>query len=207
MSLFQDWEITQPEIEELIQANPSLRGITFGYIAEYKLRKLWFSDSRVSDLFKPDDRARSKKGDLYFDYRGFQIKIEVKSLQSNSIRKTSEEIVGKFQCDASDRRLIALPNHQSVNTTCLLVGEFDLLAVNLFAFGEGWQFAFAKNNDLPRSTSPKYSSTDQQYLLATQMSITLPLKPPFEPEPFRLLDDIFSEKQQILADQKYKRKL
>lgn len=190
MSLFQDWEITPSELEELMQANPSLRGMTFGYIAEYKLRKLWFSDARVIESYKPDDHLRSKKGDLAFQYRGREIKVEVKSLQTNSIRRKENLLSGKFQCDASDRRRIKLPNLNIVETTCLVVGEFDLVAVNLFAFNNGWQFAFAKNQDLPRTTSAKYSLQDQPFLLATQMEITLPLQLSFEAAPFRLLDEI-----------------
>jgi hypothetical protein len=194
MSLFAEWEITAQELEELIQANPSLRGMTFGYIAEYELRKLWFSDSRFGDLYKPDDHLRSKKGDLAFYYRGREVKVEVKSLQTNSVRREGNLIRGRFQCDASDRRKIELPKSKIVETTCLRVGEFDLLAVNLFVFGNGWQFAFAKNRDLPRTTNTKYTPQEQKYLLATQMEITLPLAPPFEAEPFRFLDEIISHK-------------
>lgn len=195
MSLYQEWEITPQELEELIRANPSLRGITFGYIAEYKLRKLWFSDPRIDNLHKPDDHARLKKGDVAFHYRGREIKIEVKSLQTNSIRRSADTVYGKFQCDASDRRKIELPNSSIVETTCLLVGEFDLLAVNIFAFGYGWKFAFARNQNLPRTTSSKYRPEDQKYLLASQMEISLPLEPPFEAEPFRLLDEIVSKRE------------
>ena len=148
MNLFETWEITPQEIEELIRVNPSLRGMTFGYVAEYKLRKLWFSGPRFEAVHKPDDHLRSKKGDLAFLYRGREIKVEVKSLQTNSVRHQENLIRGKFQCDASDRRKVQLPNSKFVETTCLVVGEFDLLAVNLFAFGKGWQFAFAKNQDL-----------------------------------------------------------
>lgn len=194
MSLFDEWEISQSELEELLQANPSLRGITFGYIAEYKLRKLWFSDTRISDTYKPDDHVRSQKGDLAFSYRGVKVRIEVKSLQTHSVRRQETRIIGKFQCDASDRRRIQLPNRKMVDTTCLLVGEFDLLAVNLFAFGEGWKFGFAKNKDLPRTTSSKYTPAEQKYLLATLMEISHPLQKPFEAEPYRLLDEIVSEK-------------
>lgn len=194
MSLFDEWQISQHELEEIIQANPSLRGITFGYIAEYKLRKLWFSDARTSNSYKPDDHVRSKKGDLTFLYRGHEVKVEVKSLQTNSIRRQENRVVGKFQCDASDRRRIELPNRRIVETTCLVVGEFDLLAVNLFAFGEGWKFAFAKNRDLPHTTSAKYSPSERKYLLSTLMTISLPLQEPFELEPFGLLDEIVSKK-------------
>jgi hypothetical protein len=120
--------------------------------------------------------------------------IEVKSLQTRSIRKTSSEHLGKFQCDASDRRPVTLPNRQKIETTCLVVGDFDLLAVNLFEFEQEWRFAFAKNKDLPRSRSSKYTPQQQKYLLSTLMEITWPLKAPFQPEPFQLLDEIALEK-------------
>ena len=51
------------------------------------------------------------------------------------IEKTEEGWIGKAQVDASDRREIVLPDNSRVTTTCLLKGEFDILAVNVFAFG------------------------------------------------------------------------
>jgi hypothetical protein len=74
------------------------------------------------------------------------------------------------------------------------MGILDLLAVNLFEFEQEWRFAFAKNRDLPRSRSSKYTPRQQKYLLATLMEITWPLKPPFQSEPFQLLDEIALEK-------------
>jgi hypothetical protein len=180
-------------LSEIVSANPSLRGITFGYVAEYKLRKTWFADDRISDLVKYDDHDRARKGDIGFFYKGREIRVEVKSVQTNSIHKVGDEYVGRFQCDASDRRQVTLPNGQRVETTCLVVGEFDLLAVNLFGFEDEWRFAFAKNSDLPRSQHRKYTAKQRQYLLATSIEISLPLKPPFASEPFRLLDEIVRE--------------
>lgn len=197
MGLFQEWQITPTELEEIIGANPSLRGITFGYVAEYKLRKLWFSDPRISYVSKIDDHSRTKKGDLILFYRQTNVHVEVKSIQTNSIRQRGAHFVARFQCDASDRRRVRLPNGQEIETTCLVVGEFDLLAVNLFAFENRWVFAFARNLDLPRATSPKYTLEQQKFLLATQMEITLPLQPPYEPEPFRLLDEIVQDKSRV----------
>jgi hypothetical protein len=64
------------------------------------------------------------------------------------------------------------------------------VAVNLFEFGQQWRFAFAKNSDLPRSRSQKYTAAQQQYLLATSVKVTWPLEAPFRDEPFTLLDEI-----------------
>ena len=195
MGVLERWKLAIEELDEIVAANPSLRGVMFGYVSEYKLRKLWFSDQRITNLMKYDNHDRSKKGDLSFFYKGIEVRVEVKSLQTRSIRRHEDQIVGRFQCDASDRRQVTLPNKQKLETTCLVVDEFDLLAVNLFEFTQDWRFAFAKNTDLPRSRFPKYTPTQQKYLLATLIEVTWPLQPPFRSEPFEVLDAIVTEKQ------------
>lgn len=157
MGALERWKLTAEELDEIVSANPSLRGFMFGYVSEYKLRKLWFSEERISHLIKYDNHDRSRKGDLSFIYNGVQVSVEVKSLQTRSVRRVGSDYVGKFQCDASDRRQVTLPNRQKIETTCLVVGEFDLLAVNLFEFEQEWRFAFAKNKELPRSRFSKYT--------------------------------------------------
>ena len=188
------WSLTSEELTEIVDANPSMRGLIFGYVAEHKLRKMLLSDKRIVDVRKYDNHDRKKKGDLSFTYKGTDITVEVKSLQTATITRAGGVCAARFQCDASDRRRIVLPNGESLNTTCLLVGEFDLLAVNLFAFRERWEFAFARNKDLPRSTYSKYTPEQQPYLLATLIAVTWPPQPPFKPDPFELLDEIVREK-------------
>jgi hypothetical protein len=77
----------------------------------------------------------------------------------------------------------------------LAVGRFDLLAVNLFEFGHEWRFAFAKNVDLPRTKSSKYTAEQRQYLLATSIRITLPVELPFHEEPFAVLGEIIADRR------------
>jgi len=194
MGVLERWKLSAEELDEIITANPSLRGFMFGYVSEYTLRKMWFADERISNLMKYDNHDRTRKGDISFIYKGVHISVEVKSLQTRSIRKKGNEYSGRFQCDASDRRQVTLPNRQKIETTCLVVGEFDLLAVNLFEFDQEWRFAFAKNKDLPRSRFSKYTPQQRNYLLATLVEVTWPLNPPFRAEPFRLLDEIALEK-------------
>ena len=194
MDILEQWELTPEELTEIVDSNPSLRGIMLGYVAEYQLRKIWFSGGQFQNVRKFDNHDRSRKADWHFAYRGVEMSAEVKSLQSNSIRKTESGYTGTFQCDASDRRPVTLPNGDVIATTCLLAGQFDLLAVNLFAFEDRWRFAFARNSDLPRSRYWKYTPEQRQYLLASSVRITWPLQPPFEVEPFRLLDEIAAEK-------------
>jgi hypothetical protein len=126
-----------------------------------------------------------------FTYQGVTMQIEVKSIQTNSVKRLSgSTFQGIFQCDASDRRLVRLPNGESVQTTCLLVGEFDLVAVSLFQFLGEWVFAFAKNADLPRASN-RYPETIRPYLLASyRLQITWPLQAPFQADPFPLLAEI-----------------
>jgi len=188
------WDLTPQELAEIIETNPSMRGLLFGYVAEYKLRKTWFSDERISDSWKYDDHDRSRPSDLAVVYKGTEINIEVKSLQTATVKRDGDTWSGRFQCDASDRRSVRLPNGDELQTTCLLVGQFDLLAVNLFAFKDEWLFAFARNKDLPRSRYRGYTPEQREYLLATLVSASWPVQPPFEPEPFGLLEDIVREK-------------
>ena len=180
MGILEQWGVTLDEINDILAERPSVRGILLGFIAEYKLAQIWFSnDPRVDSLERYKNHDRTRAGDLGFRYKGVLVSVQVKSLQSSSVLKTKTGYKGTFQCDASDRRLVRLPNGESVETTCLLVGGFDLLAVNLFEFGQEWRFAFAKNSDLPRTTSSKYTPEQRKFLLATSVRITWPLQPPF----------------------------
>lgn len=188
------WEISAEDLTGVIDGNPSLRGIMLGYVAELKLRQMWFSAGKVDGCLKPDDHDRSAKCDLVVTYKGEPFRVEVKSVQTNSIRRNEGRITARFQCDASDRREVVLPNGKRVTTTCLKTGDFDIVAVNLYAFQDKWRFAFARNCDLPRSTHKAYTPYQRKHLLASLMPITLPLEAPFREEPFSLFDEIIVER-------------
>ena len=196
MGILKIWGLTFDVLDSIVTAVPSLRGMLLGYINEHKLREMWFpaGDARFQTLARPDDHDRKRKGDQYLLYRGQKITIEVKGLQTNSVKETTDGFSGTFQCDASDRRFITLPTGDVVNTTCLLVGEFDVVAVGLFQFGNEWRFAFARNRDLPRSSQRNLTPEQRQHLLKSGVAITWPLQAPFEPEPFQLLDEIVRER-------------
>ncbi len=194
-NLLERWDISIEDLTEVVDANPSLRGMMLGYLAEVKLRNMWFAGPPVSEVHKYDDHDRKRKGDLVITYKGSHLIIECKSLQTNTIKRVEQKFTALAQVDASDRRIIKLPDGSTVNTTCLLVGEFDLLAVNLFACEECWRFVFAKNEDLPRSTFSKYSESQRKYLLSSLVKVTWPPEPPFYDEPFALLDEIAGERK------------
>lgn len=190
------WGVTPDELTILVEANPSLRGMMLGYVAELQLLKRFFSLSEhISYSVKSDDHDRGHKGDRLITYKGHQFIVEAKSLQTNSIKRTIDEsgnprFVGKAQVDASDRRAVAFADRSTLETTCLLCGEFDLLAVNCFAFEEKWHFAFAKNGDLPRSTFRKYTPYQRQNLLASLVTVRWPPDPPFYSDPFPILEEL-----------------
>ncbi len=188
------WGLTAEELTQIVDNNPSLRGFMIGYVGEFQLRKIWFSDERTSNVRKSDDHDRRLKNDLVVAYKGHDFTFEVKSLQTLSIKREGETYTGNFQCDASDSRIITLPNGERVKTTCLLVGEFDIVAVNLFAFRGQWDFAFALNRDLPRSTYGGYTLRQRKYLLATSVKVTWPVHSPFTTDPFILLDRLVDER-------------
>jgi hypothetical protein len=194
------WEITEEELTKVLDENPSLRGMMMGYVGEQKVTA-WFKKSgRVSGVLKYDDHDRSKKGDISFQYKGHEVRVEVKGLQTNTVKDLGGgKWKGTFQCDASDRRPVRFPDGHTLETTCLLVGEFDLLAVNLFGFGEEWRYAFALNSELPRSKSKKYTEYERERLLSSSMKITWPLELPFHASPWALLDHVSEEKRKQAA--------
>ncbi len=192
-TILEKWQISAEEFTKIVDENPSLRGFVFGYVSEYKARKYFDGHENITNLMKYDDHDRTSKGDISFHYKGKEFRIEAKSLQTKSVVKVgSDEWKGVFQCDASDCREIQLPNGHKVNTTCLVVGEFDIVAVSLYAFGDQWRFAFAKNSDLPRigNRSRKVVEEDRKYLIKTSINITWPLQAPFTTDVYSLLDDM-----------------
>lgn len=184
------WDITADDLTVVVDRNPSLRGMVLGYLAELKLERLWLDRPGVSDVLKPDDHDRSRKGDRRVTYKGRAFTFESKSLQTNTVSKTARGWTGKAQVDASDRRVVQLPDGSSLQTTCLLRGQFDILAINVFEFLKEWKFVFAKNHDLPTSTFRRYTEFQRQNLLATLVTVRWPPEPPSRDEPFSLMDEL-----------------
>ena len=112
-------------------------------------------------------------------------------------RLGEDQWIGKSQVDASDSRDVTLPDGSTIKTICLLRGEFDLLALNCFVFGEKWRFAFALNSELPRNTYKKYTDYQRRHLLPTLITVEWPLKPPFTENLFELLDKLAKRKQKL----------
>ena len=194
-SILSRWEISEAELSELVQQNPSLRGIMLGYVAEKKFHDSFLRHPDITEARKDDDHDRRRKGDRRIIYQGQAFIVEVKSLQTNLVKHLDGDTwIGKTQVDASDNREISFPDGSKLKTTCLRRSEFDLLAVNCFAFGEQWRFAFALNAELPANTYKKYTAYQRQHILPTLITVTWPPQPPFTDNPFPLLDKLIRQK-------------
>ena len=101
----------------------------------------------------------------------------------------NQKWTGKAQVDASDRRIVTFEDGTNLNTTLLLRGEFDILAVNCYAFTGEWDFVFARNSDLPFSTYKKYTEAQRKALISSLVPVTWPPEPPFH----RNLKDLLKE--------------
>ena len=196
MGIIEDWGLTIEDLNAILSERPSARGPLVGFVSEYKLQRSVFSDARIHKLRRYDDHDRSRPADFSFDYQGEEITVEVKSLQTRSVRRTNGGYTGRCQVDASDRREVTFPNGSKLSTTCLLPGKFDVLAVNLFEFGQEWRFGFIRNRDLSKSRHKPYTDYQRANLLATSVPVTWPLIPPFVDSPFPLLEDIARERRQ-----------
>ena len=188
MGILEDWGITVEDLDAVLSERPSVRGILIGFLAEYKLQRTVFNDSRIHRLQRHDDHDRSQPADFSFDYQASEYTVSVKSLQSRSVRDLNGGFTGRSQVDASDRRTVTLPDGSTLQTTCLLTGTFDILAINLFEFRQQWEFAFIANDDLPRSKYRKYTEYQRENLLATSVPLSWPLTPPFYFEPYPIMD-------------------
>lgn len=162
-------------IFRVITDNPSLRGFVYGYVSEMEFERYYLKPRKGIEGFSKDDDHQKTKSDRTVIFKGKPISIQVKSVQTNSLRFEDGRFLAKVQNDASDRRRVTLPNGTKLETTCYVVGEYDILAVSLHPFTGKWRFAFKANSKLQRTTSKKYTARQQKYLLATLETICFPL--------------------------------
>ena len=195
MGIIEDWGISIEDLNAVLAERPSVRGILLGFLSEYRLQRTVLSDSRIHKLVRYDDHDRTRPADFSFEYQGNEFTVEVKSLQTKSVRPLNGGFGGSCQVDASDRRKVTLPDGSTLKTTCLITGKFDILAVNLFEFHHRWDYAFIRNEKLPRSRHKPYTDYQRQNLLATSVRVEWPLKPPFYDGPWPILDEIVRERR------------
>lgn len=185
--------INKDGLVDVLKANPSLRGMVYGYVAEvafarHLVDKLNFKEE---DHFKPDDHKRKQaKSDRTLKYKGKHYTVQLKSMQTNSMREVSPGTYkATVQNDASDRRRLTLPDGTKVEVTNYVKGEYDVLAVSLQPFTGEWRFAYKKNKNLKLSKHKKYPEHVRAYLLATSEDISWPLSSDWTEDFFSVIAD------------------
>ena len=81
---------------------------------------------------------------------------------------------------------VVLPDGSTVSTTCLLKGEFDILAVNVFAF-DIWRFVFEFGSFYIKLQKVHGISAPAS---TSYIGVHWPPKAPFYDEPFTLMNEI-----------------
>lgn len=174
---------------EVLRDRASARGLVYGFLAEVEFAR-WLDRAGIPrELHVVDDDHAKTKSDRTIPYGGKSYTIQVKSMQTNSIKETEPgAFQARVQCDASDRREVALPSGKKVTTTNYVAGEFMILATSLQPFTGSWDFAFRLNSTLEQSTYAGYSQEVRKHLLKTLVPISWPLEGPWTTDLFRLLD-------------------
>jgi hypothetical protein len=185
----QDLQLTEHELMDMLDEQPSLRAIVLGYIARRKLRSLLAQTFTGGPVVRQDDHERKRRGTFTVLHGKKSVAIRCCSLQANSVKTKS----ATYQCDASDCRDLKLPSGRTIRTTCVLASTFDIVAVSTFTFDQKWQFAYAAANDLAR-TKPtkrrKLSKTDAESLLSCSQRITFPVEEPYTHDIFAIVDRV-----------------
>lgn len=195
MTVFDKWGFTPEEVSDLIEANPSFKGLVAGYLAEVQLRRMHFSDRRAKYIGKADDHDRTRSGDLIIEYRANTFDVESKSLNGSNFKLIDGVWYGKAQIDGSDSRPKVLPDGTEVSTVLLPYGTFDIVAVNLFEFTQEWRFVFARNRDLTCSKHRKLTAEQQKYLIGSSQTVSWPPQAPWTDDPYQLMDEIIAERE------------
>lgn len=166
---------------QLVKEKPSLRGMVLGNLAELLFEQHVprnYPAIAAADIIGHDDHDRAvNKSDRTITFRGRKYTIQVKSVQTGSIKRevAVKRLCATVQNDGSDMRKVVFANGSDVTTTCYLRGQYDILAVPLFPFTGTDAFAYKKNEDCRLTQDGRYTDYQRRQLLATTEIITWPL--------------------------------
>lgn len=192
---WEDWGLSKSEFNKILTENSNAKSSLFGYVAEERFKEQQLdSNPEIYNVRTPDDHDVDDTGDWFFNYRGYNIRVEVKSLKSDSIYKNEDEKYGRFHLKgSSDRRKVKF-GEETYQTTLFNTEktDIDLIAVNLYSLLDEWVFAFIRPCDLPRSEGP-YPDDLRQKLSKSSPKVEFPIKEPYVSEIGNILDDIIKD--------------
>lgn len=207
-----DLGLSVEEFNRIADENSNFISTIIGYVAEERLREIYLEDHpKVADIRTPADHNKDDKGDLHFEYGGDEIRIEVKSIQSNHIEKidsehTQKDLSGndkpqiRWKSDynikgSSDPREIEYKGEIYTGTQLDLENPgFDIMAVCMFRFENEWDFGFILPDDLPRTKKYSWPEELRETHSASFPDITLPVQEPYTDDLFELIDEIIDER-------------
>lgn len=185
-------EFTEEEIDSVIYDNPNLRGYLQGYLAEVALKKQLMLLEDVTNVEKIPDRA-VERGDLRVVYKGVPLTIEVKSIKTDSVKQDTlhDTWQGTVSCKSSDKRSIEVQGVGTVQSSSLIKGGFDILAISCYAVSGKWDFVFIDNEYLP----PKDYQVPE--LIKTSFIINPETTPCLNTSMVDILEYVYNKKQSI----------
>jgi len=203
-----DWELSPEEFNRIIHKNSNALSAIYGYVAEERLREMYLEDDdRIENIRSPDDQDVGDKGDWAFRWRGEPMKIEVKSLQTHTIKEIDSEqqtlssddepvrYRAGFHLKGSSDQRTEVYEGDEYQTTLMNIekSDVDIMAVNLYKIKDEWDFAFLKVEDLPRSKG-NYPEGLREQLARSQTRLTIPLQEPFTDDLYGLMDAVLEER-------------
>jgi hypothetical protein len=184
--------VTLEEIESLLLENSSLRGYVQGFVAERRLAQILRELPDVEKVEKIPD-ASDEKGDLRITYKGEIIRLELKSLSSDSIRHDclNETWQGRVRSKATDKRDVEIEGVGVVRTSCLIKGEFDILGICCLPVDGTWSYLFMEEIYLPE-TSP--------HLIQTSFVLNPAITPGVQSNPLVVFDSVLAKRRAKIGE-------
>lgn len=126
-----------------------------GYLSELALMKKLRVLPGVTSVSKIPDKSETK-GDLLVCFEGKNLTIEVKSVETRSVKYDSitDSWEGKVGCKNSDSRVLIIDGEE-FKSSHVEIGKFDVLAISTYSAVGTWDFVFIENRYLPRLSSDK----------------------------------------------------
>lgn len=182
--------VTLEEISSLLQENPSLRGYVQGFLCERRLTQ-WLRTLDGIELVSKIPDHSPVKGDLLVTYKGESLKVEVKSLASDSVRYDvfNDTWQGKVRTKATDKRDVELEGVGTVRTSCLVKGQFDVLAISCMAVDGQWTYMFMDASFLPETANPG--------LIQTSFTLNPATTPGAQADPLKAFDSVLARRAKI----------
>lgn len=169
--------MTREVWDAMMEAHPPARSFANGYSAEAFCQRNVLA--MIPDITHVTAPGVNNRADFIFMYKGRSIRMQIKCPLEGSVhRRLSDEKLGAEICTkATNPKVYTFDDGSSVRTGCCRRGEYNVLAVPMYAFnGNLASFAFKLNIDMKGPGT--HSDIPSQYhplFIGTQEQISYPL--------------------------------